>query len=75
MFREKRIEVSTEQNGEIKNSTVLVRNVSEIRTTKDAVAIYVKDNMYYVLNSDYVEGSREELLNVFKKAGTSIKGK
>ena len=75
LVRDKRIEVTTEQNGVVKNSTVLIRNVSEIKTNKQAVGIYVKDNMYYVLNSDYIEGNRQELLNVFKKAGTKIKGK
>ena len=75
LVRDKRIEVTTEQGGEVKNSTVLVRNVSQIKTNKHAVGIYVKDNMYYVLDTDYIEGGREELLNVFRKAGILVKGK
>ena len=75
VVREKRIEVTTEQNGEIKNSTVLIRNVSQIKTNANAIGIYVKDNMYYVLDTDYIEGNRKELLNIFKKAKIEIKGK
>ena len=75
LVRDKRIEISQEQNGEVKNSTVLLRNINEVKVNKVAVAIYVKDNVYYVLNDDYIEGTREELLNVIKKAGIKIKGK
>ena len=75
LVRDKRIEISQEQNGEVKNSTVLLRNINEVKVNKVAVAIYVKDNVYYVLNDDYIEGTREELLNVLKKAGIKIKGK
>ena len=72
---QKQRKVTSEIFVEIKNSTILIRNVSQIKTNANAIGIYVKDNMYYVLDTDYIEGSRKELLNVFKKAGTQIKGK
>ena len=73
--REKRIEVSTEQNGEVKNSTVLLRNITQVKINKRAIGIYFKDNLYYVLDTDYIEGNKEDFIKLFKKAGVPIKGK
>jgi hypothetical protein len=75
VVREKRIEVTSEQGGAVKNSTVLLRNISEAKINKKAIGIYVKDNMYYVLDSDYIEGSKQEFINILRKAGVKIKGK
>ncbi|MBE5743349.1 MAG: hypothetical protein E7358_01365 [Clostridiales bacterium] len=75
VFKEKRLEVTTSQGDEVQNETVLLRNVTSVRANKEGVAIYIGEDMYFIYNDDIDFGSREELLRIFERIGTQIKGK
>ncbi len=71
-FKEKKMEITTSQAGEVQNESVLMRNVSKIRTNKDGLGIYIGKDMYYIFNDEIVLGTREELLRLFQKLNVSI---
>ena len=71
-FKEKKMEITTTQADEVQNESVLMRNVSKVRTNKDGLGIYIGKDMYYIFNDEIVLGTREELLRLFKKLNVSI---
>lgn len=71
-FKEKRMEVTTTQCGEATEETVLLRNVTRVRLNSRGVAIYVGSDMYYVFNEEIVQGSREELIRIFKRLNVKV---
>ncbi len=75
VFKEKRLEVTTTQGEEVLNETILLRNVTEVKTNKDGIAIYIGEDMYYIYNEDIEFGSREELIRIFERVGIKIRGK
>lgn len=72
-FKDKKLEVVTTQFDEVQTETVLLRNVSVVRTKKDGVAVYIGDDMYYIFNDEIVTGTREELLRIFQRVNVLIK--
>lgn len=73
LIKEKKIELKAIQNGEEQNDTILVRNLSLIKTHSDGVGIYLNENMYYICDDEIVSGDREMMLRIFKNAGIQIK--
>ena len=73
IFKERKIELTATQNGESQEDTILIRNLSLVKTHADGIGIYLDENMYYILNEEIVSGSREMLLRIFKNAGVEIK--
>ena len=72
-IKDKKLEVVTTQFDEVQKETVLLRNVSVVRTNKDGVAVYIGDDMYYIFNDEIVTGTREELLRIFQRVNVLIK--
>lgn len=72
VFKEKRIEVELEQNGEVKKDTILIRNVTKVRKVKTAVAIYVGEQMYYIKNEDITVGDADTLVRMFLNTNAKI---
>ncbi len=72
-IKEKKIELKAIQNGEVQEDTILIRNLSYIKTHSDGIAIYLNENMYYIRNEEIVSGSRDMLLRIFANAGIEIK--
>ena len=75
VFREKRLEVSVTQGEEVQFETILLRNVTLVKTNKDGIAIYIGEDMYFIYNEDIEFGTREELIRIFERVGVKIKGK
>ena len=75
VIKEKKIELKAIQNGEEQNDTILIRNLSLIKTQKEGIGIYLNENMYYIFNEDIVLGDRDMLLRIFKNAGIKIKNR
>lgn len=75
VFREKRLEVTTTQGEEVQFETILLRNVTQVKTNKDGVAIYIGEDMYFIYNDDIEFGTREELIRIFQRLNVQIKGK
>lgn len=73
VIKEKKIELKAIQNGEEQNDTILIRNLSLIKTHADGIGIYLNENMYYICNDEIVVGDMEMLLRIFKNAGIKIK--
>ncbi len=73
IFKERKIELTATQNGKSQVDTILIRNLSQIKTHADGIGIYLDENMYYILNEEIVAGDREMLLRIFKNAGIPIK--
>ena len=73
VIKEKKIELKAIQNGEEQNDTILIRNLSLIKTQKEGVGIYLNENMYFICNDEIVVGNMETLLRIFKNAGIKIK--
>ncbi len=72
-IKEKKIELKAIQNGEEQNDTILIRNLSLIKTHADGVGIYLGENMYYIRDDEIVIGDRDMLIRIFKNAGIQIK--
>ena len=75
VFKDKRIEVTTQQKDEIKNDTILIRNITKARKNKDGLALYLGEKMYYITNADFEEGSVDDVIRILYKNGIEIKGK
>jgi hypothetical protein len=73
IIKEKKIELKAIQNGEEQNDTILIRNLSYIKTHSDGVGIYLNENMYYIRNEEIVSGDRDMMLRIFANAGVEIK--
>lgn len=74
LFKDKRIEVTSEQKNDVKNDTILIRNITQARLTKNAICLYLGENMYYILNDDFVEGSVDDVVRILNKNGIPVKG-
>ncbi|MBR6737123.1 MAG: hypothetical protein IKL82_02015 [Clostridia bacterium] len=75
LIKEKRIEITATQNETVQTETLMIKNVTGVRPEKEGVGICVGEDMYYIENGDIVQGNREMLLNIFKRAGFNIKKK
>ena len=73
LFKEKKIELTAIQNGESQEDTILIRNLTLIKTHADGIGIYLDENMYYIRNEEIVSGDKDMLLRIFKNAGIPIK--
>ena len=73
IIKEKKIELKAIQNGEEQNDTILIRNLSYVKTHSDGVGIYLNENMYYIRNEEIVSGDRDMMIRIFENAGIEIK--
>ena len=73
LFKEKKIELTAIQNGESQEDTILIRNLTLIKTHADGIGIYLDENMYYIRNEEIISGDKDMLLRIFKNAGIPIK--
>ncbi|MBO7214815.1 MAG: hypothetical protein J6V66_04885 [Clostridia bacterium] len=73
LFKEKRLEVTTSQAGEVQTETILLRNVTNVKVNKQGVAIYIEEDMYFIFNDEIVMGTQEELLRIFNKVKVPVK--
>ena len=73
VIKEKKIELKAIQNGEEQNDTILIRNLSYVKTHADGVGIYLNENMYYIRNQEIVSGDRDMMIRIFENAGIEIK--
>lgn len=74
-IKDKKIELITTQAGVSKQDTMLIRNISYVKNHKDGLGIYRDEHLYYILNEEIVEGSKEELLRIFQNADIPIKNR
>ncbi len=73
-FREKRFDVKLTQNTDEKRDTVMIKNVSLVRNSKEGIAIYLQNGeMYYIEDKEFVEGNRDKLISLFVHNGIKIK--
>ncbi len=75
VFKEKRLEVTSTQGEEVLGETILLRNVTAVKTNKEGVAIYIGEDMYFIYDDDIVFGTRDELIRIFKRLNIKVKGK
>ena len=73
IIKEKRIELTAIQAGEAQEDTILIRNLSYVKTHSDGIGIYLDENMYYIRNEQIVSGSKEMLIRIFENAGIDVK--
>ncbi len=74
VFKEKRIEVSTTRNGETKLTTIMIKNIYQVKVDGKGLSIYVNNNeMFYIYNEEIVEGSKQRLISLFVNNGVKVK--
>ena len=73
LFKEKRIEVKQYKGDDIKEDTIMFKNVASLKKTKEGVSFYLQDGvMYYFEYDDILVGTPEQILNLFKKNGIKV---
>ena len=74
IFKEKKVEVTTVKDEVAKMKTVLYKNISHAKIDGKGIAIYLYgDNMFYIYDTDFVEGSKQKLAVIFSKLGIKVK--
>lgn len=74
LFKEKKVEVTTIKNDVAKMKTVMYKNISRVKLDSKGIAIYLdEDNMFYIYDSDFVEGNKQRLATIFSKLGIKVK--
>ena len=74
IFKEKKVEVTTVKNEVAKMKTVMYKNISHVKIDGKGIAIYLNgDNMFYVYDTDFVEGNKQNLAVTFSRLGIKVK--
>ena len=74
LFKEKKVEVTTVKNEVAKMKTVMYKNISHAKIDGKGIAIYLYgDNMFYIYDTDFVEGDKRRLAVIFTKLGIKVK--
>ena len=74
IFKEKKVEVTTVKNDVAKMKTIMYKNISHAKIDGKGIAIYLYgDNMFYIYDSDFVEGTKQKLAVIFSKLGIKVK--
>ncbi len=74
IFKEKKVEVTTTKNDVSKVKTVMYKNISHAKIDGKGIAIYLYgDNMFYIYDTDFVEGNKKRLAVMFSKLGIKVK--
>ena len=74
LFKERKFEVEVNKNDVIKAKTIMIKNVEKLRSNKTGVGIYLQNgDMYYIDKSDFVIGTQENLVKLFKTNHVIIK--
>ena len=74
LFKEKKVEVTTTKDGIAKMKTVMYKNISHAKIDSQGIAIYLNGyNMFYVYDTDFVEGTKQRLAVIFSRLGIKVK--
>ena len=74
IFKEKKVEVTTTKNDVAKVKTVMYKNITHAKIDGKGIAIYLNNNdMFYVYDTDFVEGSKQKLAVMFSKCNIKVK--
>ena len=73
-FKDKKIEISTTQNGETKLDTIMMKYLSKVKVSSNSLIMYMQnDDMYLINDSDFKQGTKGELISLFNKHKVQIK--
>ena len=73
LHNEQSIEVKQYKGDDIKEDTIMFKNVASLKKTKEGVSFYLQDGvMYYFEYDDILVGTPEQILNLFKKNGIKV---
>ncbi len=74
VFKDRRIEVKKEQGEKVELDTIMFKNVTTLKKSKDGFAFIMQDGTtYFFDNEDIVEGTEQQIVALFSKNGISIK--
>ncbi len=74
LFKDKKIEISVTKDGSVNHDTIMIKNLSHAKTNKNGIAIYLNSGeMYYIDNSEFIDGDRLTLINLLTKNNVKIK--
>ena len=74
VFKEKKVEVTTTQDDVAKVKTVMYKNIANVKVDGKGIAIYLNNNdMFYLYDTDFVEGNKQKLAVTFSKLGIKVK--
>ena len=74
IFKDKKVEVTTTKDDVAKVKTVMYKNITQAKIDGKGIAIYLNNNeMFYVYDSDFVEGNKQKLAVMFSKLGIKVK--
>ena len=74
VFKDNKVEVTTTKNDVAKLKTVMYKYITNVKLDGKGIAIYLNNNdMFYIYDTDFIEGNKQKLAVTFSKLGIKVK--